>query len=201
MPTSGVEISRSAETFTSTKINFLCESKPRSAHGVNGRGSPRPMRIVGILLTIATRRDTSRWLRSRPGAKPTMHHIPDLALLRTDLEQRCALRSVIITFDSYTFLNIAVRRYPLLRKPWSHACEYRLACKRDKRHNFLSDVRRPTNNGESDIYVEIDPSTLEPTGACNVVCTCVVLCLSCRLEGEWWGNSLDFISSLLAGVR
>lgn len=195
MPTFGVDVSKNHHFSVRTKIEFICSSHPRSLElRIGGPNSPRPTRIVGVLLTITARRYVGQ--RGPPRAQ----HTPEFSRLWRDLNQRCALRVVCVVFDAYAVLESVVQRNFVLKKPWPNGCDYRLACKRDREHGF-PDV---SVDGVTDIaatpYVEIDPATLEPTGTCIIhTCTRCIL-LTIWLQGGCWGNSLDFISSLLTGA-
>ena len=73
---------------------------------------------------------------------------PDLGLLRAQLEDRCALRVVVIMFPNYEDLKIIIQLNPTLRDPWTGVSVFRLA------YGGYFGGR----------VVEIDPTTLEPTG-------------------------------------
>ncbi|KAI0749017.1 hypothetical protein BC629DRAFT_1594294 [Irpex lacteus] len=153
MPCFQVAVQRGPD-YPETTIALFHRIKPPSQE-LGIRGSPKPMRIVGILCDIipsANEKDL-----------PMRYSTPDLTLLRREIEERCALRIVIFTFRSFEALRVIVESHPALQEPWPRACNYRFVYKRDIEPDTLSELQ-DWDAGRN--WVAIDPVTLEPTGEC-----------------------------------
>ena len=124
------------------ELTFVLDTKPLSP-SISNRSSPKPMRIVGLLIRL----DVTNATDVLPAIR---FNTPDLGLLRAQFENRCALRAVIIAFKTFEHLEIITRHNPSLRDPWTGVGVYRLAY----------------GGGEfsSRRVVGIDPTTLESTG-------------------------------------
>ncbi|KAI0085014.1 hypothetical protein BDY19DRAFT_967599 [Irpex rosettiformis] len=131
-------------------ITFYCGTQLPVREGITNRRSPKPVRIVAVVLEI----------RAKP--EPTPHSgidFPDLQSLRKHLESSCAIRVVLFTFDCYTTLRSVLERNPSLRDVWpSVDCMYRFVCVTSWRDPFPG--WGDTNWGN----LEVDPLTLQHTG-------------------------------------
>lgn len=126
--------------YPKTKLTFIHDTRPFSP-SISNRSSPKPVRIVGLLLDL----EITNHVHAQPAVK---FNTPDLGLLRAQLEDRCALRVVVIMFPNYEDLKIIIQLNPTLRDPWTGVSVFRLA------YGGYFGGR----------VVEIDPTTLEPTG-------------------------------------
>ena len=126
--------------YPKTKLTFIHDTRPFSP-SISNRSSPKPVRIVGLLLDL----EITNHVHAQPAVK---FNSPDLGLLRAQLEDRCALRVVVIMFPNYEDLKIIIQLNPTLRDPWTGVSVFRLA------YGGYFGGR----------VVEIDPTTLEPTG-------------------------------------
>ena len=126
--------------YPKTKLTFIHDTRPFSP-SISNRSSPKPVRIVGLLLDL----ELTNHVHAQPAVK---FNTPDLGLLRAQLEDRCALRVVVIMFPNYEDLKIIIQLNPTLRDPWTGVSVFRLA------YGGYFGGR----------VVEIDPTTLEPTG-------------------------------------
>ena len=126
--------------YPKTNLTFIHDTRPFSP-SISNRSSPKPVRIVGLLLDL----EITNHVHAQPAVK---FNTPDLGLLRAQLEDRCALRVVVIMFPNYEDLKIIIQLNPTLRDPWTGVSVFRLA------YGGYFGGR----------VVEIDPTTLEPTG-------------------------------------
>ena len=139
VPTFDLSFGRGGD-YPKTKLTFIHDTRPLSP-SISTRSSPKPVRIVGLLLDL----EITNHVHAQPAVK---FNTPDLGLLRAQLEDRCALRVVVIMFPNYEDLKIIIQLNPTLRDPWTGVSVFRLA------YGGYFGGR----------VVEIDPTTLEPTG-------------------------------------
>ena len=139
VPTFDLSFGRGGD-YPKTKLTFIHDTRPVSP-SISSRSSPKPVRIVGLLIHLVV----TNFVDARPAFK---FNTPDLGLLREQLENRCALRAIVLAFDTYKDLEIIAQLNPSIREPWTGVSIYRL-------------VYRDLKSSRT---VGIDPTTLEPTG-------------------------------------
>lgn len=184
MPCFQVKVQRGPD-YPETTIALFHRIKPPSQE-LGIRGSPKPMRIVGILCAVESSADEKDL--------PMRYSTPDLTLLRREIEERCALRVVIFTFRSFEALRVIVESHPALQEPWPRACNYRFVYKRDIEPDTPSELQ-DWDAGRN--WVAIDPVTLEPTGTPSMLINGTPRL--CGGSGECWQRHYEIAPSLLNG--
>ena len=156
-------VSSSHPEYPRLELYFACDSKPLTPRSSRRGAPPNAVRIAGV--TVFVDKPMTEYKKS---AKEFKSAIADLGVVRSYIENRCALRVVAFAFQNYALLLAFLEQYPSLREPIQPPDQqtYLFVCACSDQHPF---PEVPGWNGHSLSWVTIDHATLQTTGTSTQV--------------------------------